>query len=231
MNQERILIVEDDPAMQRLLVSQLTARGFAVRLVDNGPAALALVAAERPDLILLDITLPGGMDGLEFCRELRTWSSVPVILVTAADTPQTKVVALELGGDDYLIKPFHVGELVARIRAVLRRAAPASVPDREVIEAGDISIDLTSREVRRGAEPIHLTKIEFDLLRELVIHRDTVLTYEHLLESVWGPGSTDIRLVHVHSCNLRRKLEQGPTSPRHILAVPGVGYRFRSSSS
>jgi two-component system KDP operon response regulator KdpE len=222
---ERILVVDDDPQIQRMLRSQLAARGYAVTVVGSGPEALLAVADEEPHLVLLDITMPG-TDGLEVCRQLREWSTVPIILLTAADTPQTKITALDLGADDYLTKPFHMGELLARVRAVLRRASSAKESP-AVITAGDLTIDLARREVRRDEELLHLTKTEFDLLRELVTHADKVLTYSHLLNTVWGGDYDDVHLVHVHVGNLRRKLERGPTSPRHILAVPGVGYRFR----
>jgi two-component system KDP operon response regulator KdpE len=226
MGGDYVLIVEDDPKMQRLLDAQLKIRGFEVCVVDNGEEALRRISDREPDVVLLDITLPGE-DGLTVCRRLREWSAVPVILVTAADVPQTKVVALEQGADDYLTKPFHMEELTARIRAVLRRTRGAGVTAPATIDLGDLRIDLARREVRRGGDLLHLTKLEFDLLRELVHHVDKVVSYDALLQSVWGPGYTDVRPVHVHICNLRRKLEQGPTGPRHILAVPGVGYRFR----
>jgi two-component system, OmpR family, KDP operon response regulator KdpE len=222
----RILVVDDDPQIQRMLRSQLSARGYDVRVVDNGPDALLAVADEEPHLVLLDITMPG-MDGLEVCRQLREWSSVPVILLTAADVPQTKIAALDLGADDYLTKPFHMGELLARVRAVLRRVEARGSTPASMITVEDLSIDLARHEVRRGGEELHLTKTEFDLLRELVTHADKVLTYSHLLNTVWGPAYDDVHLVHVHVGNLRRKIERGPTGPRHIIAVPGVGYRFR----
>jgi two-component system KDP operon response regulator KdpE len=222
----RILVVDDDPQIQRMLRSQLAARGYDVRVVDNGPDALLAVADDEPHLVLLDITM-AGMDGLEVCRQLREWSSVPIVLLTAADVPQTKIAALDLGADDYLTKPFHMGELLARVRAVLRRAEARGATPSSVITVGDLTIDLARREVRRDREEVHLTKTEFDLLRELVTHADKVLTYSHLLNAVWGPAYDDAHLVHVHVGNLRRKIERGPTGPRHILAVPGVGYRFR----
>jgi two-component system, OmpR family, KDP operon response regulator KdpE len=222
----RILVVDDDPQIQRMLRSQLAARGYDVRIVDNGPDALLAVADDEPHLVLLDITM-AGMDGLEVCRQLREWSSVPIVLLTAADVPQTKIAALDLGADDYLTKPFHMGELLARVRAVLRRAEARGSARSSVITVGDLTIDLARREVRRDGEEVHLTKTEFDLLRELVTHADKVLTYSHLLNAVWGPAYDDAHLVHVHVGNLRRKIERGPTGPRHILAVPGVGYRFR----
>jgi two-component system KDP operon response regulator KdpE len=222
----RILVVDDDPQIQRMLRSQLAARGYDVRVVDNGPDALLAVADDEPHLVLLDITM-AGMDGLEVCRQLREWSSVPIVLLTAADVPQTKIAALDLGADDYLTKPFHMGELLARVRAVLRRAEARGAAPSSVITVGELTIDLARREVRRDGEEVRLTKTEFDLLRELVTHADKVLTYSHLLNAVWGPAYDDAHLVHVHVGNLRRKIERGPTGPRHILAVPGVGYRFR----
>lgn len=228
MPKTRLLVVDDDPQIQRMLRSQLAAREYDVHVVADGPAALLAVAEFEPHLVLLDITMPG-MDGLDVCRRLREWSAVPVILITAADAPQTKMTALDLGADDYLTKPFHMGELLARIRAVLRRTAATAAPPAAIVSAGGLTIDLARREVRRGEELVKLTKTEFDLLRELVTHADKVLTYRHLLNAVWGPDYDDIHYVHVHVGNLRRKLEGGPTGPRLILSVPGVGYRFRSA--
>jgi DNA-binding response OmpR family regulator len=225
MNQNRVLVVEDDPAMQWLLQSQLAARGFEVQVVDNGLEALTAVADNEPSLVLLDISLPG-LDGLEVCRRLRKWSSVPVIFVTASDTLPAKVTALEFG-DDYLTKPFPMDELLARIRAVLDRARAGSLPPPELIEVDDLVIDLKQREVRRGGEPIALSGPEFALLRELVTYADKVLTFEYLLDAVRGQGDADLHLVHLHVLRLRRKLDPGPLGPRYILTIPGVGYRFR----
>jgi two-component system KDP operon response regulator KdpE len=225
----RVLVVEDDPKIQRLLRAQLALRDFEVVVAGTGPEAVAAVADDEPDVVLLDVDLPG-MSGLDVCRELRAWSSVPILLVTGNDLPETKIAALESGADDYVTKPFHTGELVARIRATLRRAsaAPAAPP---VLTFGDITIDLAHRQVHRAGEAVHLTKIEFDLLRELVTNPDRVLTFDHLLQSVWGSGYTDPRLVHAHLSNLRRKIEHGPAvGARHILSVPGVGYRFRAAA-
>jgi two-component system KDP operon response regulator KdpE len=234
-SEARLLVVEDDPTIQRLLQTQLAARGWAVRVVSTGAAAVAAVADGDLDLVLLDIGLGnrGDMNGLEVCRQVREWSTVPIILVTAADTPQVKVAALEMGADDYLTKPFHTGELVARIRAVLRRsraAAAGGAPAApSVVEVGPYTVDLLRREARRAGEEVRLTKIEFDLLKELVTHLDRVLTYGHLLQAVWGSGYEDVRAVHVHVSHLRRKLEPDVTGPRYLLTVPGVGYRFRSA--
>ncbi|HLK61266.1 MAG TPA: response regulator transcription factor [Chthonomonadaceae bacterium] len=226
MSPSKILVVEDDPRMQKLLRSQLEMRGYPVQVVDDGPAALAAVADSEPDLVLLDIGL-ATLDGLEVCRSLREWSTVPIILVTATDSPEAKIKGLEYGADDYLTKPFHMGELAARIRAVLRRTNGERVSTPPIVQVDGLRIDAGRREVRRQDELLHLTKTEFDLLWELVSHAGKVLTYEYLLEAIWGAGASDTRPIHVHICNLRRKLEQGPTSPRHILAVPGIGYRFR----
>jgi DNA-binding response OmpR family regulator len=227
--QTHVLVVEDDPNMQHLLRVQLAARGFTVDVVGNGRDALIYIADAPPDVVLLDITLPGE-DGLQVCRELRRNSALPVILVTAADAPQTKVAALELGGDDYLTKPFHMEELVARIRAVLRRVSvhlPDPVPPPTRIEAGDLVIDAARREVFMKGALIRLTKLEFDLLLELATHSEKVLTYHHLLYAVWGIISDDVRPVHVHVFHLRRKIGQGVQGPRYIVAVSGVGYRFQ----
>lgn len=222
----RVLLVEDDPTIQRLLQSQLTARGWQVEVVSSGKRALEMLADTPPDLVLLDIGIEE-VDGLEVCRQMREWSSVPVILVTAADTPRVKVTALEMGADDYLTKPFHTGELVARMRAVLRRSRSNVARIPQAVTVGPYVVDLVRREVRRNGEEVRLTKIEFDLLRELVLHLDRVLNYDHLLRAVWGEGYTDIRAVHVHVSHLRRKLEPDVTGPRYLLTIAGVGYRFR----
>jgi two-component system, OmpR family, KDP operon response regulator KdpE len=226
----QIMVVEDDPKMQRLLKSQLEMRGYDVQLASTGREALLAIGETNPAIMLLDITLPE-VDGLEVCRRVREWSQIPIILVTAADTPQSKVTALELGADDYLTKPFHMGELIARIRAVMRRYEGARPAATSIIAWDAITMDLTSREVKRDGETIHVTKIEYELLKELVTHPDRALTYDHLLNAVWGPGYEDVRPVHVHICNLRRKLEPSAGGPRRILAIPGIGYRFRGSDA
>jgi DNA-binding response OmpR family regulator len=223
-SKKRILIVEDDSDMQQQMCSQLSARGYEVEAADNGVEALRVLEKRSFHLILLDITMPE-MDGLEVCRRIRARSSVPIILVTAAERTDTKITALELGGDDYLTKPFQMGELIARIRAVLRRGSSVAMPS--MIVAGDLTIDVHRREVRRETEVVHLTKIEFDLLHALVTQPDVAVSYDDLLHTAWGEDYNDIRLVHVHICNMRRKIERSPTGPRYILAIPGFGYRFR----
>jgi two-component system KDP operon response regulator KdpE len=230
MNEARVLVVEDDVTMQRLLRAQLGARGFEVQTVDNGLDAITAVADYEPHLLLMDIGIPG-IDGLEVCRQIREWSSLPIILVSALDAPKTKETALELGADDYITKPFYVGELVARIRAVLRRTTASGGAQQSIVHVGDLTVDIMRREIRRGDQPLHVTKTEFDLLREFLCNTDRVLTYQHLLDAVWGTGYDDPRLVHVHVCNLRRKLEARIDGPRHIVALPGVGYRFTIGGS
>ena len=223
----RVLLVEDDLTIQKLLQSQLTARGWEIEVVRNGRLALERIAQLPPDLVLLDIGIEE-IDGLEVCRQVRQWSSVPIILVTAADTPRIKVTALELGADDYLTKPFHTAELVARMRAVLRRAHVSIAPRTQACTVGPLVIDLQRREVRRSGEEVKLTKIEFELLRELVLHLDHVLPYSHLLRAVWGENYDEVHVVHVHVSHLRRKLEPNITGDRYLLTVPGVGYRLRT---
>lgn len=226
----RLLIVEDDAVVQRELRSQLCDRGFEVQVAGSGPAALDAVLLQEPQLVLLDIGLPG-MGGLEVCRRIREWSAVPIICVSALDGVQTKTAALKLGADDYITKPFHTGELVARIRAVLRRAAGGNALSRPTVELGEIRIDLAHHEVLRHGSPIHLTQTEFALLREFAVNPDRVLSYDQLFDAVWGAGSSDPHLVQVHVCQLRSKIQLGPESPRYIQAMAGVGYILRSDAA
>lgn len=225
MSSQRILVVEDDPRLCRMISDHLQGLGFGVLVAHDGPKALRIVEEDSPDLILLDITLPT-LDGLEVCRAVRSFSSTPIILVTGRDAPEMKITALDIGGDDYLTKPFHADELTARIRAVLRRATRIVPSDR--IRFGDLTIDTVSKQVTRGDELVHLTKLEYGLLSELACSADAVVTYERLLRAVWGASADDIRPIHVHICNLRRKIERVPGGHRYILAVPGVGYKFRT---
>lgn len=224
----RLLLVEDDFNLQKVLMEQLRLRGWESVATASGKTALELVTSNPPDLVLLDIGLED-MDGLQVCRELRRHSNIPIVLVTAADTPEMKITALELGADDYLTKPFYFGELIARMKAVLRRTrAQSGPPPAREFQFGVLEISLEQREVKRTGTLVRLTKTEFDLLRELVCNPDQVLPYDHFLKALWGEGYDDVRALHVHMSNLRRKLEPDVTALRHVLTVPGVGYRFRS---
>jgi DNA-binding response OmpR family regulator len=240
MKKTRVLVVEDDSKMQSLLRAELGLRDFEVSGVDNGPEAVrtfdeAALGESAFDLLLIDISLRIG-NGLDVCRAIRSASSVPVIFVSATDDPRVKIAALQSGADDYVTKPFYMGELLARMRAVLRRANPetdaegdaetSKAPSSSRIAIDDLTIDLDRHTVTRRGADIALTRTEYFLLRELVLHPDRVLTYEHLFRAVWGERSGDVRAVHVHVSHLRRKVES-PPSPRTIVSVPGVGYRFR----
>jgi two-component system KDP operon response regulator KdpE len=209
--------------------------GYDVLVADNGEQALELVHLHEPDLILLDLWLPGEMDGMSVCAQVRRWSQVPIIVVSAKTDEKQKVQALDKGADDYLTKPFNNDELLARIRACLRRAANVSdgmnVQQPEVItsEDGYVSIDLERRQVRAGSQEMKLTPTEFELLHQLMLHAGKVMTHRTLLRSVWGPEygeETDYLRVYVRQ--LRLKIEQEPSQPKYILTEPGVGYVFRS---
>ncbi|HKO24255.1 MAG TPA: response regulator transcription factor, partial [Chloroflexota bacterium] len=191
----------------------------------TGEEALRLLQARLPDLVILDLVLPG-ISGLEVCRRLREHSSVPILVLSARGEERDKVTALDLGADDYLTKPFGVEELLARIRAALRRAAGVRGPS-TVIEAGDLRVDVDRRLVTRTGGEVHLTATQFNLLKTLVVHAGRVLTHAYLLRSVWGPeyeGETQVLRVFI--AQLRRKVEQAPAHPCHIRTEPGVGYRF-----
>lgn len=221
----RVLVVDDEPLILRALASGLGAAGYAVRTAADATGALEAAATWAPDVVVLDLRLPDG-DGVEVCRRLREWSTVPVIVVSALDREADKIAALDAGADDYVTKPYATGELLARIRAALRRAdAPAGPAS--VVEAGDIRIDLSAREVRRGGVRVHLTPLEYALLAELARHPDRVLTHAALLRAVWGLAyQGETRYLRVYMANLRRKLEDEPARPRHLLTQTGVGYRL-----
>jgi DNA-binding response OmpR family regulator len=230
----RVLVVEDDPRWRERMRALLGARGFDVRARGSGADALAALAADDPAVVLLDLHLPG-MDGFEICRRIRRdRPRLPILFVTSADAPQTRAAALAAGADDFLTKPVAAEDLAARIRGVLRRdeafagAAPGEAEaSPAVLEVGELRIDRAARQVYRSGEPVSLSDVEFELLRELIREVDTVLTYEALFQMIWGEGPPDIRRVQAHVGLLRSKLERGPTGPRYLIAVPGVGYRFR----
>jgi two-component system KDP operon response regulator KdpE len=222
----RALLVEDDPNIVDLIRSNLAVRGFDTIVSADGERALRLLETEAPDIVLLDLMLPDA-DGMELCRQIRERSSVAVIVVSARGGERDKVMALNMGADDYMTKPFSVEELLARITATLRRTrAPATAePHDSVITADDIVIDLAGQQVTKAGKPIHLTPTEFALLRELALNRGKLLSHSHLLRRVWGPAyQTETEYLRVYVRRLRAKL--GDDSAALILTAPRAGYRF-----
>jgi two-component system, OmpR family, KDP operon response regulator KdpE len=226
----KILAVDDEPQILRALRTSLTARGHDVVTAPNGETALDVLAAGEVDLVVLDLGLPG-IDGVEVIQRMRSWSQVPVIVLSVKDAQADKVAALDAGADDYVTKPFAMGELGARIRAVLRRTTPAeAVPPQ--IRVGDLEIDLASRLVRRAGQQVHLTPTEFALLELMVTNPGKLLTHRWLLQKVWGPAyQQESQYLRVYVAGLRKKLEQDPSSPVLILTEPGVGYRWMAGAS
>jgi DNA-binding response OmpR family regulator len=223
-----VLVVEDDATISEVVVRYLEREGLEVRAVADGRDALAAAAEAWPDLVVLDLMLPG-IDGLEVCRRLRARGPVPVIMLTARGDEEDRVLGLELGADDYVVKPFSPRELTARVRAVLRRAAGTEVPDGvgvHVIDAGGLHIDLHAREVRKDDVPVTLTAREFDLLAHVARNPRRAFSREELLDRVWGFSFGDTATVTVHVRRLREKVETDPSSPTHLVTVWGVGYRW-----
>lgn len=226
--QPLIAIVEDEPQMRRFIRASLTARGY--RLVEGGSAkeGLMLVSSHNPDLLLLDLGLPDG-DGIELTRQLREWSHMPIIVLSARGLEADKVAALDAGADDYLTKPFGVDELLARMRVALRHAEAATSPEtRQVLEFGPLKIDLVRREVTEAGAPVRLTPIEYKLLVLLARNAGRVLTHGQILAEVWGHRHANmVHHVRVHMAELRKKIEADPARPKLIVTEPGVGYRLR----
>jgi DNA-binding response OmpR family regulator len=220
----RVLIVDDEPEIVRLVVDYLSAAGFATDTARTGPDAVMRAQVEPPDLVILDLGLPG-MDGLDVTRTLRRGSDVPIIMLTARDDETDKLIGLELGADDYVTKPFSPRELVARVRAVLRRRAGAG--QSEVINVGDLTLDIPRMRASLGGAPIDLTATEFALLETLARQPGRVFTRSQLLDAIHGVAFDSYeRAIDAHVKNIRRKLEPAPHSPRYLLTVYGVGYRL-----
>lgn len=227
MRAKRILLAEDEMALRDFVSRNLRARGFEVLEASNGLEAMALWERENPHLLILDIMMPR-MDGLEVCRRVREHSAVPIIVLTALDAESDKVAALDLGADDYLTKPFGVEELLARVRAVLRRTQWEAVPPASGVKRfGDLEIDLSGHIVRLQGAEVRLSPIEFSLLEQLVTHAGKVLSHRMLLQRIWGPEyGGEAEYVRVYINRLRQKLEHDPAHPHYLLTEPGVGYRF-----
>ena len=224
-NLPRVLIVDDEKAIQRFLKNALSSAEFSVHLAGSGKEALTAAVAIRPDLIILDLGLPD-MDGVEVLRRLREWTKVPVIILSVRDREDDKVTALDSGADDYVTKPFGIGELLARMRAALRKSIQES-PE-PVYRVDGLEVDLGHRRVAVQGKEVQLTATEYDLLRLLVNHAGKVLTHNQILRQIWGPAYVEQpHLLRVNISNLRRKIEPEPTRPRYILTELGVGYRLK----
>lgn len=221
----RILIIDDERAIRRFLDTVLKAHQYETFEASSGEEGLPAVAKYRPDIVILDLGLPG-IDGIEVTRRLREWTEIPIIILSVREREKDKIAALDAGADDYLTKPFGAGELMARLRVALRRAAqPTTEP---VVQVGLVTVDMNRRQVTRGDEEIQLTPTEYDLLRVLITHAGKVLTHQQLLRQVWGDNYVgQVHLLRVNISNLRRKVEPEPGRPRYIITEPGVGYRFR----
>lgn len=221
----RVLVVEDDAAIRRFVRQALEDAGHQVSEAEGLRRGLIEAASRKPDLLVLDLGLPDG-DGIDFIRDLRSWSALPVIVLSARVGDDDKIAALDAGADDYLVKPFSVGELMARVRAALRRRTAGS-NGVSTVEFGACSLDLATRRLLRAGEPVHLTPVEYRLLATLAAHPGQVLTQRQLLLEVWGPNSVEhAHYLRIYMGHLRRKLESDPARPQHLLTETGIGYRF-----
>ncbi len=225
----RVIIIEDESTLVDNLAEKLQAEGFEVITANDGEVGLRMVKEQTPDLIVLDVMLPG-LDGLSICRMVRHDTSIahiPIIMLTARGTEVDKIVGLESGADDYVVKPFGLGEFLARVRAVLRRSHSTAAPEQDELTANDLRLNLTGRRVFKNGQEVRLSNKEFDLLAELMRNRSAVLSRDLILTKVWGYDYfVDKRTVDVHIRWLREKLEDDPSKPRRIVTVRGVGYRF-----
>ena len=220
----RILVVDDETQIRRALEVNLRTRGYDVDLASTGEDALASAAAHLPDIVLLDLGLPG-VDGIDVIRGLRGWTDLPIIVISARQDDVDKVAALDAGADDYVTKPFSISELLARVRAALRRHSP--VPDEPSITTADFAIDLQAQRVTRDGADVHLTPTEWAIVAYMARHAGRLITQRQLLQRVWGPQyETETNYLRVHLAAIRRKLEPNPSQPRYFLTEPGVGYRF-----
>lgn len=226
-----VLLVEDELPIRRFLRPAVEAAGWRLIEAETGQRGILEASQSRPDVVILDLGLPD-MDGIQVVQRVREWSSLPIIILSARGLEKEKIAALDAGADDYVQKPFSVGELIARIRVALRHAASRTKPSGEsTIIAGDISIDLAKRTVTRKGENVHLTPIEYKLLTTLARHAGLVLTHRQVLREVWGPGhSQDSTSLRMFMRQLRQKLEEEPAHPRYLLTETGVGYRFLANA-
>jgi len=225
---QRVLVVDDENSIRRYLRTALTAQGFTVYEAANGEEALNAVLNNRPDIVILDLGLPD-FDGIEVTRRLREWSKTPIIILSVREAENDKIAALDAGADDYLTKPFGTGELMARMRVVMRRLANKS--DEPVIQVDSLKMDLSHRLVTVDEKEISLTPTEYDILRLLMQNAGKVITHRQLLKQVWGTAyESEMHLLRVNISNLRRKIEPDPTRPHYLVTEPGVGYRLRADA-
>jgi two-component system KDP operon response regulator KdpE len=228
MTAARVLVVDDESQILRALQLKLRAAGYAVETAATADEALMKAAMRPPEAIILDLVLPD-RSGTDVCRELRTWSAVPIVVLSAVGEEQEKIAALDAGADDYVTKPFSGDELLARVRAQLRRGAP---PGRPLLEVGELRIDLEKRLVTMAGEPVALTPIEYDLLRLFAVNEGKLLTHPAILREIWGPAyGEESNYLHVYISHLRRKIEPEPARPRYLLTQAGVGYRLVAPDS
>ena len=225
----RVLVVEDDPQLVRALVINLQARRYGVDAAPDGATALRLAAARQPDVVMLDLGLPD-MDGVDVIRALRGWSRAPILVLSARQGSDEKVAALDAGADDYVTKPFSMDELLARLRAAVRRVEDAPlVPDTTRVETDGFSVDLVAKKVVRDGRDVRLTPTEWHLLEILITNPGRLISQKHLLQEVWGISTGNkANYLRVYMAQLRRKLEADPAHPRHLITEPGMGYRFES---
>ena len=225
----RVLVIDDEPSILRALRINLTARNYEVSTASDGASGLAAVSRDRPDVMILDLGLPD-MDGTDVIHGVRGWTSTPIIVLSVWGQEHQKVAALDAGADDYVTKPFGMDELLARLRAAVRRASPA--PDEPVVTTPDFTVDLAAKRVRRDADgggDVRLTPTEWQLLEILVRNRGRLVTQRQLLQEVWGPAyESESNYLRVYVAQLRRKLEHEPSRPRYLLTEPGMGYRFQA---
>jgi two-component system, OmpR family, KDP operon response regulator KdpE len=226
MSNERVLVVDDEQPIRRFLRVTLTSQAYTVIEAASGQEALSAATTQKPDIIILDLGLPD-IDGVEVTRLLRQWTQMPIIILSVRGSESDKIAALDGGADDYLTKPFGVGELLARLRAALRRAAQTA--NEPVFTSGNLKVDLARRLVTVSGQEVQLTPTEYELLHVLVNHAGKVLTHRHLLHEVWGAEyGEEFHMLHVNISNLRRKIEADPARPQFIITEPGVGYRLRA---
>jgi two-component system KDP operon response regulator KdpE len=221
----RVLVVDDEPQIRRALTTNLRARGYEVDEAETGEEALAMAARLHPDVVVLDLGLPG-IDGIEVVHGLRGWTSMPILVLSAREDEASKVAALDAGADDYVTKPFGMDELLARLRAALRRATPAD--EEPMVSTDDFVVDLAAKRVTRGSRPVHLTPTEWQVVEVLVRSPGKLVSQRQLLQDVWGPEyRTETNYLRLYLAQVRRKLEPDPSRPRYFLTEPGMGYRFQ----